>query len=178
MRQRGFTMIGILFLVAGLGVAMAALGTMWHTLAQREKERELLFIGDEFRAAIKSFWMAPAGGVKRLPKDFDELLEDPRFPNTVRHLRRVYRDPMTGETEWGLVKEPDGGIAAIYSLSEATPMKTANFPKDYEDFKNAKTYQDWVFFFDSAKAEKDGAAAAGSRPANRTATTLPAASKD
>jgi hypothetical protein len=152
-------MIGILFLIAGLGVAMAAIGSMWHTLAQREKERELLFIGEEFRQAIQSFWRAPAGGVPRLPKDFDELLSDPRFPNTVRHLRRVYRDPMSGETEWGVVKDVDGGITAVYSLSERAPYKTDNFPNGYEDFKTAKSYQDWVFFFDSGQKEEDKIAA-------------------
>lgn len=154
MRQNGFTFIGILFLIAGLGVAMAALGTMWQTLSQREKERELLFIGDQFRLAIESFWKAPAGGIKRLPKDFDEMLSDPRFPNTVRHLRRVYRDPMTGDVAWGVVKEPDGGITAVYSLSEGKPFKTAHFPATYAGFEKAQTYQDWVFFFDSSKVGK------------------------
>ena len=153
MRQRGFTMIGILFLVAGLGVAMAALGAMWHTVAQREKERELLFVGDQFRRAIEGFWKAPASGARRLPKSLDELLADPRFPHTVRHLRRVWRDPMTGEAEWGVVKAEDGGITAVYSLSEQRPLKTGNFPALYEDFKDAETYQDWVFFFDAAKLE-------------------------
>jgi type II secretory pathway pseudopilin PulG len=152
MRQRGFTMIGILFLVAGLGVAMAALGTMWHTLSKREKERELLFIGEQFRRAIESFWKAPADGVRRLPKDFDELLADPRVPTIRRHLRRVYRDPMTGEATWGTVKEPDGGISGVYSLSEEKPFKTANFPAA-ADFQKANSYRDWVFYFDAAKAD-------------------------
>jgi hypothetical protein len=158
-------MLGILFLVAGLGVALAALGSMWHTLAQREREAELLFIGDEFRAAIESFWKAQAGGVSRLPRNFEELLVDPRFPNTVRHLRRVYRDPMTGEAEWGVVKEPDGGISGVFSLSEGKPFKVASFPADYADFEKARTYKDWVFFFDSAKAAK---VTAPTRPPGRT----------
>jgi hypothetical protein len=162
-------MIGILFVIAGLGVAMAALGTMWHTLAQREKERELLFIGEQFRLAIESFWKAEAGGIRRLPKNFEELLTDPRFPNTVRHLRRVYRDPMTGEAEWGVVKEADGGITAVHSLSEGTPFKTANFPAEYVDFEKAKSYKDWVFFFDSVKAAKAINPAKAPRPSSRNA---------
>jgi len=32
-----------------MGVALAALGTMWHTASQREKERDLLFVGDQYR---------------------------------------------------------------------------------------------------------------------------------
>ena len=156
-RQGGFTLLGLLFLVAGLGVAMAALGTMWHTAAQREKERDLLFVGNQYRQAIESFWKMPlpVGTVRRLPKNFDELLSDPRFPTTVRHLRRPYRDPMTGGAEWGLLKEPDGGISGVYSLSTDSPFKQGGFPAVYESFVDAESYRDWVFRFDAAQAERE-----------------------
>jgi hypothetical protein len=74
---------------------------------------------------------------------------------------------MTGEAEWGVVKEPDGGISAVYSLSEGTPFKIANFPAEYADFQDAKTYRDWVFFFDSVKAEKALNPATSTRPSAR-----------
>jgi type II secretory pathway pseudopilin PulG len=127
--QAGFSFLGLLFLLAGLGVALAALGTVWSTAAQREKELDLLFIGDQYRRAIESFWKIPlpVGTPRRLPKNFDELLVDPRFPNTVRHLRRVWRDPLTGFDEWGLVREPDGGISGIHSLSARQPSRAAIF---------------------------------------------------
>lgn len=172
-RQRGFTLLGLLFLVAGLGVAMAALGTVWHTAGQREKERDLLFVGEQYRRAIESFWTTPlpVGTPRRLPKDFAELLLDPRFPDTVRHLRRAYHDPMTGSTEWGLLKGPDGGIAGVYSLSEGEPFKRANFPVAYGQFGEAQTYRDWVFRFDVEMAERDAGQGAkgkatGSMPAS------------
>jgi type II secretory pathway pseudopilin PulG len=156
-RQGGFTLLGLLFLVAGLGVAMAALGTMWHTAAQREKERDLLFVGDQYRQAIESFWKKPlpAGTVRRLPQNLDELLSDARFPATVRHLRRRYRDPMTGGTEWGLLKEPDGGIAGVYSQSADKPFRIADFPAAYAHFQEAETYRDWKFRFDLEKAQRE-----------------------
>jgi type II secretory pathway pseudopilin PulG len=163
--QDGFTLLGLLFLVAGLGVAMAALGTMWHTAAQREKERDLLFIGNQYRQAIESFWKMPlpVGTPRRLPRNFDELLSDARFPTTVRHLRRFYRDPMmTGETEWGLLKEPDGGIAGVYSKSTEAPFKRAGFAAADAHFQEAESYRDWVFRFDLAQAERE--AQQGARP--------------
>ena len=172
--QGGFTLLGLLFLVAGLGVAMAALGTMWHTAAQREKERDLLFVGDQYRRAIESFWKIPlpVGTPRRLPKNFDELLSDPRFPTTVRHLRRLYRDPMTGGTEWGLVKEPDGGLSGVYSQSADMPFKRAGFAADYEQFREAESYRDWKFRFDLEKAQREiqQAAKAGSARAGGPAT--------
>lgn len=151
-RQTGFSLLGLLFLVAGMGVAMAALGTLWHTASQREKERELLFVGNQYRQAIESFWNK-SPGIKRLPKNLDELVSDPRFPNTTRHLRRIYRDPMTGSSEWGLVVEPEGGISGVYSLSGDKPFKLAGFDVSDAAFEQAASYREWVFRFDSAKTE-------------------------
>lgn len=164
-RQHGFTLLGLLFLVAGLGVAMAALGTLWHAAAQREKEKDLLFAGDQYRRAITGFWQASPKGQERLPRDFAELLRDPRFPQTVRHLRRFYPDPMTGSREWGIVRGEDGGIAGVHSLSDAVPFKQAGFPPPYERFKDMPDYQGWVFMFDAgtppAPAEAGRRAAPG-----------------
>lgn len=145
--QRGFTLVWVMFFVAILGVAMAAVGTVWQTTVQREKERELLFVGDQYRRAIESFWNVslPQGQARRLPKNLEELLRDPRFPNTIRHLRRLYKDPMTGSVEWGLVKGPNPGIAGVYSLSEKAPRKTGNFPASYAIFSGARKYSSWVF---------------------------------
>ena len=173
--QGGFTLFGLLFLVAGLGVAMAALGTVWHSAAQREKERNLLFIGDQYRRAIESFWTMPlpVGTPRRLPKNFAELLLDPRFPNTVRHLRRIYRDPMTGGDEWGLLNGTDGGIAGVYSLSDGKPFRRANFPSVYARFEDAQSYRDWVFRFDVEKAERDAGQGTKAAPAGKDPAGVP-----
>ncbi len=178
--EGGFTFLGLLFVIAGLGVGLAALGTMWHTAAQREKEAELLFVGDQYRRAIESFWKIPLpeGTPRRLPKNFDELLADPRFPDPVRHLRRVYRDPMTRSVEWGLVKEPDGGFSGVHSTSAGEPFKRGNFAEIDAGFREAKSYRDWVFRFDVEKALREAqeaqatAAAAGGK---RTPAATPPA---
>jgi type II secretory pathway pseudopilin PulG len=153
--QQGVTLIGLLFVIAGISIGMTATATLWSTVSQREKEQELLFIGNQYRQAIESFWMRSAG-VQRLPASFDELLKDPRYPNTVRHLRRIYRDPITGNLEWGTVKGEDGGITGVYSLSTVQPMKRANFPAIHEDFKQASSYQQWIFRFDENAARTNG----------------------
>ena len=141
----GIALVGALILVATLGIGMAALGTVWQAAAQREKEAELLFVGDQFRSAIESFQNSPANGAARLPKSFDELLSDNRLPRPVRHLRRVYRDPFTGSDEWGLIRGPDGGISGVFSLASGTPRKTANFPPRYAHFAEAQSYEGWRF---------------------------------
>lgn len=160
-RQTGFTFLALLFFVVALGVGMAAIGTLWHTAAQREKEKELLFVGDQYRRAIESFWQAAPKGAERLPKSLDELLLDPRNPQSVRHLRRLYPDPMTGKTEWGLKKDPDGGIRGVFSLSTGMPRKRANFPYPYDAFAEQLTYAGWLFAADNLPDFSATAALAG-----------------
>lgn len=175
--QRGFSLLGLLFVAAGLGVGMAALGTMWHTAVQREKERELLFVGDQYARAIESFWNVPllVGTPRRLPRNIAELLADSRFPNTVRHLRRAWPDPMTGGA-WVLIRGADGGIAGVASASDDTPFKQANFPARYARFEAAQRYRDWEFSFDAENAAAAPPAAGTPAPRPGAATPAPAVS--
>lgn len=166
--EHGFTLMGLLFLLAGLGVAMAALGTVWQTAAQREKEKDLLFVGEAYRRAIGSFWQASPAGRQRLPENFQELLRDPRFPTTVRHLRRVYADPITGQAEWGLVRDARNGIAGVYSLSEAKPLKQAGFSRLQAGFEQAGSYRQWQFVFrPEQQSGAPGQAGLSTRPSGK-----------
>jgi type II secretory pathway pseudopilin PulG len=143
-RQTGFTLLGLLFLVAVLGAGLAVLGTVWKTVNQREKEAELLFVGDQYRRALASYHRLGPGAEKRYPKKLEDLLRDPRFPNTVRHLRRLQPDPVTGG-DWVLLRDAEGGIQGVHSTSTAPPRKTAGFPREYAAFEGAGSYADWVF---------------------------------
>lgn len=151
--QRGFTYIYVLLLIALIGAGLAMVGTVWRTEVKRAKEAELLFIGHEFRQALASFHSRTPGGEKRYPKSLEDLLLDPRFPQSVRHLRRIYRDPMTGQTEWGLARTANGDIAGIYSLSTEKPMKVGGFTAEDEAFKGTDSYDQWVFAPAGALAE-------------------------
>ncbi|MEW6677416.1 MAG: type II secretion system protein [Pseudomonadota bacterium] len=155
-RPQGFVLLWLLFWVAGLGVGMAALGTLWQTASQREKEAELLFVGDQYRKAIEAYHRRSPGGQPRYPARLEDLLQDPRFPQTVRHLRRLYVDPLTGKAEWGIVKAADGGIAGVYSLAATAPRKTGGFPARYADFAGSDTYQGWQFQADPAQTGAPG----------------------
>jgi type II secretory pathway pseudopilin PulG len=169
-RQRGFTYLGLLFLVAVIGVGLTAVGLVWHTAIKRERERELLFVGEQYRLAIKRYYDA-SPGAKQYPRSLDDLLLDPRFPNVRRHLRRIYPDPITGGKEWELVSAPDGAILGVHSRSKDKPLKTAGFRPDFAAFAQAQSYADWVFAFVPAQGEPQppGAARAVSRPGDGSA---------
>lgn len=143
--QQGFSYLGVLFLIALMGATLALTGVSWHAAQKREKERELLFVGNQFRQAIAAYYERSPGSVKQYPKALNELLKDPRQLATARYLRRIYRDPVSGKTEWGLVKTRDDRIMGVYSLSEDEPVKKGNFREADKDFEGKARYADWRF---------------------------------
>ncbi|MBU1395310.1 MAG: type II secretion system GspH family protein [Gammaproteobacteria bacterium] len=144
-RMRGFGYIGLLILVAMMGVALAGAGEVWHTAQQREKEQELLFAGAQFRRAIAQYYANTPGKARRYPLQLEELLKDPRHPGVRRYLRKIYLDPMTGKAEWGLVTGPGGEIYGVYSRSQDAPLKQAGFRLADKDFEGRTKYSEWVF---------------------------------
>jgi len=143
-RIAGFTYMTVLFVVAILSTGLALIGEVWHTSALREKEAQLLQAGDEYRKAIERYYLS---GPRLFPRNLSDLIQDPRQPGVVRHLRKLYPDPLTGATEWGLVKAPDGGIAGVHSLSEERPLKSANFRVRDAGFEGTARYADWKFTY-------------------------------
>ena len=140
----GFTYIGLLIAVVILGISLSAVGTVWRTQAQREREQELLFIGREFRTAIAAYYRA---GGHQFPQDISDLLEDKRWPEPRHFLRRLYVDPMTGSQDWTVLRTDMLGITGIASSSNAEPLKKKGFPLDEAAFEDATCYCDWKFVF-------------------------------
>jgi type II secretory pathway pseudopilin PulG len=147
LRNRGFTYIALFAVIVIVGIGLAAAGPVLHTLQMRDKERELLFVGDQFRQAIALYYERTPGGPNRYPQKLEDLLRDERYPGVQRYLRRIYVDPMTGRKEWGLVEMPGVGIMGVHSLSELPPIKTAGFPPVYAAFTGAQSYADWKFVY-------------------------------
>ncbi|MEK6736770.1 MAG: type II secretion system protein [Pseudomonadota bacterium] len=154
----GFIYLWALFAVTLAGILMAAIGQSWQIKSQREKESELLFIGEQFRKAIVSYHSSSPGTAKQYPDSLEKLVLDTRTTTTKRHLRKIYLDPMTNSIEWGLVKEPapqqqgpgttssaNNGIIGVHSLSDKPPIKKGGFPEQFAKFSEASTYKDWKF---------------------------------
>jgi type II secretory pathway pseudopilin PulG len=145
--QSGLTYLALLFAIAMLGATLAATSTIYSQAARRAKEAQLIWIGNEFREAIAQYYLRSPGTVRRYPASLDELIEDKRYLSLQRYLRRIYRDPMTGSGQWGLVMAPEGGVMGVHSLSEAAPIKKAQFQDELAHFRNARTYRDWTFVY-------------------------------
>jgi type II secretory pathway pseudopilin PulG len=140
----GFTYVGLLIAIVILGIALSAVGTVWRTQAQREREQELLFIGREFRSAIAKYY---AAGPHQFPQDLGDLLEDKRSTEPRRYLRRMYVDPMTGAADWKVLRTDMLGITGIASSSSTEPLKKKGFPPEEKEFEVATCYCDWKFAY-------------------------------
>ena len=174
----GFTYLGLLILLAVLGLVGAA-GLKMGTLLQRAAaEEELLEIGAQFQDALRSYAAATPPGQKQQPATLQDLLKDPRFPNPRRHLRKIFVDPVTGKAEWGIIYLGDPiavnagnsvnalggapapapasaaapmssgekvGVIGVYSLSDAPPLKIANFDIRFQNMENRQKISEWKF---------------------------------
>lgn len=151
-RQRGYALLMALLALALLGLASGVAVHSASLDAQREHEDELLFVGAQYRDALRRYQAASDGAENPFPQRLEELLDDRRGPTPRRHLRRLYRDPTTGRLDWTLATH-QGRIVGIASSSARPPLKRVGFDAADAAFARARTYADWVF------SATDGAAA-------------------
>jgi type II secretory pathway pseudopilin PulG len=168
LRQAGFTYLTVMFIVAILLGGLAIVGETWETSARREKEVELLFIGNQYRRAIGLYYLATPGPNKMYPRQIEDLLKDPRQPGTVRHLRKLFPDPITGKP-FVVIKGADGGVQGVASASDDPPLKVANFRVRDAVFEGGQKYSEWKFIHTPPAAAASakpaaGAAASGAKP--------------
>ena len=141
--QHGFTYLVMLFFVALTAAGLAALGQSWSNAAEREREAELVFRGNEIARAIASYAAAsPDPAAQQFPRALEDLLVDQRGPKTRHHLRRLYLDPFTNAADWELVPMAEGSdrFNAIHSRS---PHPLLRAYKD--DGSPVKEARDWSF---------------------------------
>lgn len=150
--QSGFILMGLLVLMMVSGYALAQVGARWKDAVQREREQELLKVGETYRLAIGRYYNQTPGIVKEYPHTLDALLLDTRFPQPRKHIRKLYVDPITQHEGWGIVEAPSGGIMGIYSLSDKAPFKLKGFQPAYRHFEDGKYYGEWYFVYQPANA--------------------------
>ena len=145
--QTGFTYLGLIIFVAIIGLVGAATLKIGSLMQRAAAEEELLEIGAAFSAALDSYAAATPPGASPYPPSIEQLLKDPRSPAVRRHLRKVYVDPVTGKAEWGIVHAGGGqaGIVAFHSLSDARPLKVANFDDRFRGLDNKRRISEWRF---------------------------------
>jgi type II secretory pathway pseudopilin PulG len=158
-KSNGFAYVMLLVMVAILGMFAAGSLQLGSQMSRQDAEQALMDVGGEIQRALYSYsgTATTAGGGKasenmaKGPRTLEELLRDSRTPSTKRHLRQIYADPMTGSTQWGIIKDPAGFILGIYSKSSERPIKQTNFDSVQTHFEDAESYSKWIFGLPSAQ---------------------------
>ena len=111
---------------------------------QQEKEQQLRTALEQIRDAIDQYrgmanrgkFQVPVGSLN-YPVDLETLVKGvvDAHGKTIKFLRKVPLDPMTGTTDWGLKRASfeqvtQGGVLDVYTKSDATAL-------------DGTKYQDW-----------------------------------
>jgi len=150
-RQSGFTYLGLLALIAIMGLVLTMATRVWSFSEQRDKEQQLLYVGDQFRNAIAAYFAFGS----QYPLTLQQLLQDDRTPVARRYLRQIYRDPMTNDTDWNLIKDPTGvGIMGVASKSKLVPIKRKHFADTEIGFVDKDCYCEWQFVYSPSLGDR------------------------
>jgi type II secretion system protein G len=100
MRQRGFTLIELIVVMAIVGLLASIAAPRYFKSIDRAKEATLRSSLAVMRTAIDQF----AADRGRYPETLDELVNE-------RYLRMLPEDPLTGRRDaWVLVEPPSDGV--------------------------------------------------------------------
>lgn len=114
--ERGYTLVALLMVMSLLALFAVAAAENVRQTAQREREKEAIFRGEQVADAIRSYYrFRGAQGVGSLPTSMDQLLEGiPRGTKKLQILRpEAARDPLSSSGEWRLVDPTSQDVAAF-----------------------------------------------------------------
>lgn len=156
MRRNGFTFIELVMTLAIIGLLASVTLPLAELAVKRSKEQELRVALREIRSALDAYKqavddgrIAKVEGRSGYPPSLKSLIEgvpdikDATSHNKIYFLRRIPRDPMSGDTfrrdeeTWGLrsyqssAEEPRDGddVFDVYSLSAATGLNGIPYRK-------------------------------------------------
>jgi type II secretory pathway pseudopilin PulG len=93
--QSGVAIVILMVMLAVALILMAAAAPAWKYVAKNEREQELIFRGDQIARAIEAYQQKNAN---TYPTSLELLTKG-------RQLRRLYKDPMTRDGKWRLIRQ-------------------------------------------------------------------------
>jgi len=111
--EAGYTLVALLALMTLLALFATAAAPSIRQQAQREREKETIFRGEQVADALREYYLQRSspvrgGGIQSLPTSIDQLLEGipVRGGTKKRQILRASaaRDPLSTSGEWRLVR--------------------------------------------------------------------------
>ena len=115
-REDGYALVSLLVVMTLMALFAVAAASNVRQQAQREREKEAIFRGEQVADAIRAYYRyRGAGGVNSLPTNIDQLLEGiPRGTKKLQILRvQAARDPLSKSGEWKLIGPTSQDFAAL-----------------------------------------------------------------
>src|SRR5580704_849540 len=119
-KQGGYALLLVVFLTALLVVGTMSIGLRVLTEGKREKEKEMIWRGQQYTRGIKLYYRK----LGRFPNSMDDLTK-PKI-GSIRFMRQAYKDPMN---------EKDGAWRFIYVgaagqlIGSLKPPQTLQIPQ-------------------------------------------------
>ncbi|MBS3818598.1 type II secretion system protein [bacterium] len=156
--SKGYTLLVLMFAVALLNIGLMVAFPVWQTQIQREREKELIFRGNQYVEAVRLFQQKYPGS---FPQSLKELQKE-------KCIRRLYKDPITDHGRWNLVLStgqpsrekkgespqtvmvvPPGSLSSIDN-PQILGVVSSSHQKSIKIYHNQETYDRWLFFYGMA----------------------------
>ncbi len=117
-KEAGYTLLLVVFLLASMIIVAASAAPNVLTQGRREKEREMIWRGEQYERAIGLYYLK----FGKYPTKIEDLTNQ---TNGVRFLRKAYADPMNKDDgSWRFIYVgPNGQL--IGSVSQTSLLQTA-----------------------------------------------------
>lgn len=111
-------MPALLAMLAVMTVALLLAMPSWRYLVRDDKEQELIFRGRQISSAVSRFQRKNGNA---LPASLEQLVQG-------KFLRKAYKDPMTAEGSWRILRPgeagPAGGAGPVGGTNPGRPTPT------------------------------------------------------
>ena len=112
-RQSGFTLAGVIVIMTIMMIVVAyTVPRMWSTVLKRERERQTIYVMQQYAKAIAEFQMKN----HTFPTS-PQQLKDARMPRMIRGVKGEYVDPLTGEVDWLVIPQAAAASLPAHNLT-------------------------------------------------------------
>ena len=116
--EGGYALVALLVVMSLLALFAMSAALNVKQQAQREREKEAIFRGEQVADAIRSFYRSRgAQGVNSLPTNMDQLLEGIQIPGRTKKLQilrtAAAKDPLSSSGEWKLIAPTSQDFAGL-----------------------------------------------------------------
>jgi type II secretory pathway pseudopilin PulG len=155
--SNGYALLGILFMLTVLIVAMGAAAPAIKTQIQRSREEEMIHRGVQYSRAIKKYFVK----FGRYPTSLEQL----ENTNNIRFLRKEYKDPMAADGHWRLLRVGD---VTLNWTNVQTPATTGSVPQNLRQGEGLPAFRESP----ETPAFSNGTSAGMTQASPSTATTV------